>query len=98
MISHHFDNPRFLVNFKMKFYFFFWEVDRHWLHTCMPVHFLKRIEILMKKHNDKLEYTILTCCVMTLTPVIYLVQGHIIHKMAFILKYYTLIAVFNTMI
>lgn len=22
MISHHFDNPRFRVNFKMKFYFF----------------------------------------------------------------------------
>lgn len=97
MISHHFDNPRFRVNFKMKFYFFLLRSGQA-LATCMPVHFLKRIEILMKKHNDKLEYTILTCCVMTLTPVIYLVQGHIIHKMAFILKYYTLIAVFNTMI
>lgn len=97
MISHHFDNPRFRVNFKMKFSFFFWEVDRHWLHVYLSTS-QKRIEILMKKHNDKLEYTILTCCVMTLTPVIYLVQGHIIHKMAFILKYYTITAVFNTMI
>lgn len=96
MISHHFDNPRIRVNFKMKFYFFFW-TGIGYIHVCLSTS-QKRIEILMKKHNDKLEYTILICCAMTLTSVIYLVQGHIIHKMAFILKCYTIIAVFNTMI
>lgn len=34
-------------------------------------------ECLMQKHNEKLD-TIKGCCVVTLTPVIYLVQGHVI--------------------
>lgn len=56
MISHHFDNPRFRVNFKMKFYFFSFEkwTGIGYIHVCLSTS-QKRIEILMKKHNDKLD-------------------------------------------